>query len=208
MQRFRGMALRRRNSCGAIALVRVFALVLVAAATQRARAAPPTKFLLDGHVGLGVPIADSDYTSSFYLAPDFGLALGAEIWVRPKLGLAPELMLDGGPLVGHSTGVTTGRFRFRPGLRLLFPFGQGHAAFARLLIGGEMFVYGPGGRQGSGTINTGFATEPGGGMQFKIADRAVVGFTAGFPIGVHVFNGVTTSTNVDFEVTGFVGYRR
>ncbi len=189
----------------AIALQLAVALPLAA---HDARARPTARFFLDGAFGLTVPIADADYADEFYPSPAIGLRLGGEIWLRPRFGLAPEVALDGGPLVGQrSTGVTTGRFRFQPGLRVLFGFGRGHAFFLRFLVGGELFVYGPGGRGGAGTVNLGFAAEPGFGMQFRVARRAVAGFTAGFPVGAHTFGAPATFINADFALSGFVGLR-
>jgi hypothetical protein len=173
-----------------------------------ARARTSTNFLFDGVAGVAVPIADGDYRDGFYPWPKIGLRIGAEIWFTPRIALAPELALDGGPLIGQrSAGLTTGKFRCQPGARLLFGFGQGHAFFLHYLIGAELFVFGPGGRGGAGTLNLGFATEPGGGMQFKIGRRTVAGFMLGFPIGMHTYGSPITSTNADFDVSGFIGLR-
>ncbi len=189
-------------------IVAVVSLVLVAGGARIARARTPTQFLFDGRLGMVAPVAGTGYADVFYPSPAFGVDLGAELWLRPKLGLAPELVLDGGPLVEqHSAAITTGRFRFTPGLRALFGFGShGHAVFAELLVGGELFVYGAGGRQGAGTFNVGFATQPGGGMQFKLSQHTVAGFIVGVPIGVHRFSN-NVSTSVDIAATGFFGGR-
>jgi hypothetical protein len=165
-------------------------------------------FLLDGVVGVGIPIADAEHRDSFYPSPKFGLALGAEIWLARHIGLAPELTLDGEPfLPKRSTAVTTGRVRALPGLRLLLRFGRGHAFFLRYLVGVDLLVFGPGGTLGAGKISAGFRTEPGLGMQFKVARRAVLGFTTGVPIGLHDIDGIR-HVNTDFDVSFFVGYRR
>jgi hypothetical protein len=186
------------------------AIVTVAFAAGPAEARHATaRFFLDGSLGFGVPIADQTYRDAFFPSPKIGLHLGAEIWVARHFGVAPEIALDGGPLIGqvNPSSVTTGVFRFQPGVRLLFGFGNGHAFFLRWLIGGELFVFGPGGRGGANTLNLGFATEPGLGMQFKFARHAVAGFTLGFPIGVHTFGTPVTATNVDFDMSGFIGLR-
>jgi hypothetical protein len=165
-------------------------------------------FLFDGVVGLGTPIADAVHRDSFYPSPKIGLALGAEIWLTGHIGLAPELTLDGEPfLPKRSSAVTTGRVRALPGLRLLFRFAHGHAFFVRYLAGLDLLVFGPGGTLGAGKVSAGFGTEPALGMQFKVARRAVGGFTTGFPIGLHDLEGVR-AVNVDFDASFFVGYRR
>jgi hypothetical protein len=183
-------------------------LVLALVTAKPAAGRPVAHFLLDGVAGVNVPLADSSYTFAFDPSPTFGLHLGAEVWLSSRIGLAPEFALDGGPFIGrHSAGITTGRLRFQPGLRLLVGIGHGHAVLIRWLIGGEVFVFGPGGRQGSGTLNVGFATEPGAGMQFRVARHTVLGFVVGFPIGVHSFGAPPSATNADFDVSFFVGYR-
>jgi hypothetical protein len=165
-------------------------------------------FLLDGVVGVGIPIADTEHRDSFYPSPKIGLALGAEIWLARHIGLAPELTLDGEPfLPKRSSAVTTGRIRALPGLRFLIRFGHGHAFFVRYLVGVDLLVFGPGGTLGAGKISAGFGTEPGIGMQFKVARRAVLGFTTGVPIGLHDIEG-TRHINADFDLSFFVGYRR
>jgi hypothetical protein len=137
------------------------------------------------------------------------LHLGGEIWLSRHFGLAPEATIDGGPFIGrHSSGITTGRFGFASGLRLLFGFSHGHAFFLRYLIGGEVLLFGPGGRLGSGATDLGFATEPGLGMQFRIARHAVIGFILGTPIGIHSYRTANNEINVDFAGSVFIGLRR
>jgi hypothetical protein len=180
-------------------------LVVGASGSARAESA---RFFVDGGVGVMAPIADSTYANSFLPSPKLSLRLGAEIWLTRRVGLAPELALDGGPLLGQrSSGVTTGKLRFQPGLRVLFGFGHGHAFFLRYLVGGEVLVYGPGGREGAGKLNLGLATEPGVGMQFRVSRHAVVGFTLGVPIGLHSYGTPRSEVNVDFDATFFVGLR-
>lgn len=187
--------------------MRTAIVLAILAGSTSAQARPIVHPLVDGVVGVSVPVAGSGYSDVFYPSPVFGLHVGAEIWLGHHIGLAPELALDGGPFISqHTSGVTTGRFRFQPGLRVLFGFGRGHAFFLRWLFGGEIFAYGPGGREGAGQLNLGFATEPGAGMQFRVARHAVLGFVLGVPVGVHTFGNVTVS-NVDFAASFFVGYR-
>lgn len=183
-------------------------MVSIVARPAHARRAS-ARFFLDGSAGIEIPLADQRYRDSQFPWPRIGLHLGAEIWLTRHIGLAPELALDGGPLINQAnpSSVTTGVFRFQPGLRFLVGFGRGHAFFLRWLIGGELDVFGPGGRGGANTTNLGFATEPGLGMQFHIARHAVAGFTLGFPIGVHTFGSPATQTNVDFDMSGFIGLR-
>ncbi len=173
-----------------------------------ASARPRSGFFLDAAVGFSAPIAGAHWLDAYYPSPIFGLHLGGEIWLAHRVGLAPELALDGGPLIDQGSGrVTTGRFRFQPGLRVLFGFGAGHAFFLRWLLGGELLAYGTGGRGDVGAVNVGFATEPGVGMQFHVARHAVIGFLLGTPIGVHSFGG-PNEVNVDFAASFFVGWRR
>jgi len=177
-------------------------------ATSVAQARPVTRFFLDGAVAVNIPVADGDYTNAYYPSPQLGLHLGVEIWLASHIGLAPEFALDGGPIIDRLTNPTTGRVRFQTGLRLLFGFGRGHAFFLRWLIGAELIAYGPGGSQGQGTINVGFATEPGVGMQFHVARRTVVGFLLGVPVGLHSYGAPPTHVNADFNASFFIGYRR
>jgi hypothetical protein len=176
-------------------------------ATSHAGARPVTRFFFDGAIAVNVPVADDGYTRAYWPSPEFGLHLGAEIWLTSRVGLAPEFALDGGPIIDRLTNPTTGRIRFEPGLRLLFGFGRGHAFFLRWLIGGELMAFGPGGSQGQGTLNVGFATEPGVGMQFHVARHAVLGFLAGVPVGLHSY-GMPAQLNADFNASLFLGYRR
>jgi len=182
------------------------AIALFAFAPDLANATPSARLLVDGSVGVEVPIAGTTYRDYYLPWPDVGLSLGAEIWIGRHFGLAPEITLDGGPYFEqHSTAVTTGAFRIRPGLRLLCRFGHGHAFFARFLTGAEILAFGPGGRQGSGTVNAGFAGEPGVGMQFHVARHTVLGFLVATPFSFHTF--ATTEPDVNFAVRFFVGRR-
>jgi hypothetical protein len=97
--------------------------------------------------------------------------------------------------------------RWRRG-RALIGVGGGHALFLRYRLGGETLLYGSGGRLGSGKTDTGFATEPGVGAQFRIARHAVLGLSCGIPIGLHNYG--TTNTETDAELAALVsfGYRR
>jgi hypothetical protein len=181
-------------------------LALLVASPSFARSA--AGFLVDGVVGVSVPVADSNWADTYYPGPIFGLHLGAEVWLARHVGLAPEMALDGGPLIDKGSGrATAGRFRMQPGLRVLIGFGGGHALFFRWLIGAELLAYGPGGTLGAGAVNVGFATEPGFGMQFRVARHAVIGFVLGVPIGVHSLE-APSEANVDFSASFFIGWRR
>jgi hypothetical protein len=183
------------------------AIVVLCLLSAPVLARPTTKFMLDGVAGLAVPIADSSYRDSNWPSPKFGLRIGAEIWLSHHVALAPEIDIEGGPLIGRSA-VTTGRVRMQPGMRVLLGFGNGHAFFFRALTGVDLLVAGPGSTGGAGSINAGFSFEPGIGMQFHVAPRAVIGFTAGTPVSFHTFGSPTTLTTADFEGVFFVGYRR
>jgi hypothetical protein len=182
-------------------------LALLVAGRDRANAAPLTsRLLVDGSVGVEVPMGGATYRDYYEPWPDFGLALGVELWLTRRLALAPELALDGGPYFEqHAAGVTTGAFRIRPGLRILFGFGHGHAFFARFLTGAELLAFGPGGRLGAGTVNAGFSGEPGVGMQFSVARHAVVGFIVATPFSFHKYT--ATEPSADFALRFFVGRR-
>ncbi len=182
-------------------------VTLLGTATARADARPSARFLLDGVAGVAIPMGDTIYRDANYPGPVFGLRLGAELWITPHLGLAPELALEGGPLMGHTT-VNTGRARIQPGLRLLLGFGKGHAFFVRALLGADLLIFGPGAVGGLGKLDVGLVIEPGVGMQFRIARRAVLGFTVGTPVAFHSFHDPSYGTHADFEAALFVGYRR
>jgi hypothetical protein len=184
------------------------ALVAGGAFANAASARPQARFFLDGAATVEVPIGDGDYTGAYWPSPQFGLHLGAEVWLRPHLGLAPEFAIDGGPVLDKRANPTTGRLRFQPGLRVLFGFGRGHAFFLRWLIGADLIIYGPGGSQGQGTVDPGFVTTPGLGMQFRVARHAVIGFLAGVPVALHSYGAPSTHVNADFETGFFIGYRR
>jgi hypothetical protein len=182
-------------------------LVTLAITSGRADAKPSARFFLDGAFGLAVPIADTTYRDRNYPAPTLGLHLGAEVWVTPRIGLAPELALDGGPIIGRAS-VNTGRVRAQPGLRVLFGFGRGHAFFLRTLIGADLIIAGPGAVAGLGKVDAGLSVEGGAGMQFRIARRAVAGFSVGVPVSIHTFNTPGYGTQTDLQAVAFIGYRR
>lgn len=173
-------------------------MVLSAAAAARPVKA---RFFLDGALGASIPIADSIYTSEVWPTVKASLRLGAELWLSRHFGLAPELALDGAPIISRfDDGVHDGKGRFQAGLRVLAGFGNGHAFFARALVGVEVTRQPPA-----------FTAELGVGMQFRVARRAVAGFTAGFPISVYQFetgDAPITTRHVDFDLLGFIGYRR
>ena len=186
--------------------ITILLLIAACAGTAHARRVQ-ARFLLDGTFGVAIPIADDEFTREFLPSPKLGLHLGAELWFTRHFGLAPELALDGGPFFERGlTSVAEGNFRFQPGLRVLFGFGRGHAFFLRFLVGGEALVFGPGGTQGAGRINVGFAAQPGLGMQFRFSRRGVAGFTLDFPVGVHSF-GTLTNVDATFDIAGFIGLR-
>ncbi len=187
--------------------IAILALVSACSGVAQARRVQ-AHFLLDGTLGVAIPIADDNFTRAFLPSPKFGLHLGVELWFSRHFGLAPELSLDGGPFLERAiSSVSEGNFRFQPGLRVLFGFGRGHAFFLRFLLGGEALVFGPGGTQGAGQINLGLGVQPGLGMQFRFSRRGVAGFTLDFPIGVHTFGTPVNVIDATFDIAGFIGLR-
>jgi hypothetical protein len=188
---------------GLTLVVWITGLLLPATAIAR----PSARFLLDGSLAVDIPFADAAQRDQFLPSPTVGLSLGAEIWLTPRLGLAPEFQIDGGPLIPrHSSALSTGHARLVPGLRLLFGIGHGHALFLRWLLGLDTLIYGPGGAQGSGTFDLGVAIESGVGMQFRVARRTVLGFLVAVPVGIHdVFDTRPVAAAVDLRF--FVGLR-
>ena len=185
----------------------VLLLSIASARAAHAERPGPARFLLDGVVGLGVPLADTTYRDHSWPSPIFGLHLGAEIPVGRRISLAPEVGIDLGPVIGRSA-TTTIQLRLQPGLRVLIGFGHGHAFFFRALVGASLFIFTPGGVDSPGKINAGVGFEPGMGMQFRIAPRAVAGFTVGTPVSFHTYGQPLLWTYADLQVAAFVGYRR
>ncbi|HZS37753.1 MAG TPA: hypothetical protein VFF06_13040 [Polyangia bacterium] len=171
-------------------------LLLLTSAAEARRV--NARFFLDGAAGVSIPIAQSPYADAFWPAPKLSLRLGAELWLTHRFGLAPELALDGAPLISRGDDdVHAGKGRFQVGLRLLAGFGRGHAFFGRFLLGAEVI-----------NQTAGFTTEPGLGMQFRIAHHAVAGFTLGFPLSVYHFTAPERSVvQVDFDLLVFIGLR-
>jgi hypothetical protein len=158
------------------------------------------RFFLDGAAGLSIPIAGQHYPDEYYPSPKLALRLGAELWLRRRFGLAPELAVDVTPMISRpDASVHTARWRALPGLRLLFGFGRGHAFFLRFLVGVEGMW---------GTIAPTFET--GLGLQFHVAPRTVVGFTASVPVAFYAAaaDGPPVGpVQADFDLMVFVGLR-
>ena len=98
------------------------------------------------------------------------------------------------------------------GARYILNFGIG-SFYLRTLLGvdhiGGTTRGSIGGIGGSTDFSsTGFALEPGAGVQFNLIKHLVVGFTTGFPIGFHDFgNNSRKFTAVDVDFMGVVGLR-
>ena len=80
---------------------------------------------------------------------------------------------------GAQLGAAGWAYGIAGGMGFLIGITHGHALFLRYLLGGETLLFGSGGRLGSGKTDTGFATEVGTGVQFKIARHAVFGLMFG-----------------------------
>jgi opacity protein-like surface antigen len=180
-------------------------------------------FLLDFVTGVTVPIADSDYKNFADASFKIGVRIGAVLYLNDRFGIAPEAEFDFIPLEPDKTdfpsssgtlNVSTSMFRERGlfGARFILNFGIG-SAYVRTLLGvdhiGGSTSAALGGFGGSTDFSsTGFALEPGAGVQFNVVRHLVVGFTTGFPIGFHDFgNNTRKFTAVDIDFMGVVGVR-
>jgi hypothetical protein len=175
-------------------------------------------FIGDLAQGVSIPVADSQYTS--YADPSYKISFrfGVEFPLLPRLHIAPELSLDVIPVNTDDDrfqrlGVDArfNRVRLLFGARLIIPFGNVERPigdfFARIGIGldytaGSLTVLG----NVTNTSSTGFAFEPGFGVDFRVFRVLYLGASLGFPIGTAAFtNNLGNFTAVDFDVMFFVG---
>jgi hypothetical protein len=199
------------------------ALILLCARTTNAAERMKVGFMMDFVTGVTVPIADGDYKNFADASFKIGLRLGAVLYLTERFAIAPEAEFDFIPLEPDKTdfpsssgtfNVSTSIFRERVlfGARYIINFGIG-SFYVRTLLGldhiGGTTSASLGGLGGSGDFSsTGFALEPGAGVQFNVVKHLVVGFTTGFPIGFHDFgNNSRKFTAVDVDFMGVVGLR-
>jgi hypothetical protein len=204
-------------------LLLAVALLLLCARTTNAAERLKVGFLLDFVTGVTIPIADGDYKN--FADPSFkiGVRIGAVLYLTERFGIAPEGEFDFIPLEPDKTdfpsssgtiNVSTSMFRERGlfGARFILNFGVG-SVYVRTMLGvdhiGGSTSAAVGGFGGSTDFSsTGFALEPGAGVQFNVVRHLVVGFTTGFPIAFHDFgNNSRKFTAVDVDFMGVVGVR-
>lgn len=201
------------------------ALLLLCGRTTHAAERLKVGFMLDGVIGVSVPIADSDYKNFADASFKIGVRIGAVIYLTEHWGIAPEGEFDFLPVspdksdFPSSSGtltVSTSIYRERGlfGARYIYNFGIG-SVYARTMIGvdhiGGTTSASFGGFGGSTDFSsTGFTLEPGGGVQFNIVRHFVVGFTTGFPVAFHSFgngNNNRKFTAVDIDFLAVAGLR-
>jgi hypothetical protein len=198
-------------------------LVLLCARTTNAAERMKVGFMMDFVTGVTVPIGDGDYKNFADASFKIGLRVGAVLYLTERFAIAPEGEFDFIPLEpdktdfpssGGTINVSTSIFRERGlfGARYIINFGIG-SFYLRTMLGvdhiGGTTRGSVGGFGGSTDFSsTGFALEPGAGIQFNVVRHLVVGFTTGFPIGFHDFGNNTRSfTAVDVDFMGVVGLR-
>ncbi|MCU1279625.1 MAG: hypothetical protein JWM53_3171 [bacterium] len=204
-------------------LLLALALVLLCARNTNAAERMKVGFMMDFVTGVTVPIGDGDYKNFADASFKIGLRVGAFIYITERFGIAPEGEFDFIPLEPDKTdfpsssgtvSVSTSIFRERGlfGARYIINFGIG-SFYLRTMLGvdhiGGTTRGSVGGFGGSTDFSsTGFALEPGAGVQFNVIKHLVVGFTTGFPIGFHDFgNNTRKFTAVDVDFMGVVGLR-
>jgi hypothetical protein len=195
------------------------------ASTTHAAERMKVGFMLDGVTGVTVPIGDSDYKNFADASFKIGIRVGAVLYITDRFAIAPEGEFDfialepdntDFPNASGTLNVSTSMFRERGlfGARYILNFGIGSVYLRTMLgvdhIGGSSSAS-IGGLGGSTDFSsTGFALEPGAGVQFNIVRHLVVGFTTGFPIAFHNFGNNNNSrkfTAVDIDFMGVVGLR-
>ena len=200
-------------------------LLLLCMCTTSAHAAERMKvgFMMDFVTGVTIPIGDSDYKNFADASFKMGLRLGAVLYITDRFAIAPEGEFDfivlepdktDFPNLSGTVNVNTGIYRERGlfGARYVINFGIG-SFYLRTLLGvdhiGGTTSASIGGFGGSTTFSsTGFALEPGAGVQFNVVRHLVVGFTTGFPIAFHDFgNNSRKFTSVDVDFLGVIGLR-
>ena len=199
-------------------LVLASALLLLCARTTHAAERMKVGFMMDFVTGVTVPIGDGDYKNFADASFKIGLRLGAVLYLTERFAIAPEGEFDFIPLEPDKTdfpssngtiNVSTSIFRERVlfGARYIINFGIG-SFYLRTMLGVDHIGGTTRGSVGGFGGSTGFALEPGAGIQFNVVKHLVVGFTTGFPIGFHDFGNNTRSfTAVDVDFMGVVGLR-
>jgi opacity protein-like surface antigen len=208
-------------------IVLPLALLLLCTCTTTAHAAERMKvgFMMDFVTGVTIPIGDSDYKNFADASFKMGLRVGAVLYITDRFGIAPEGEFDFIVLEPDKTdfpsvsvgqaNTSTAIYRERGlfGARYIINFGIGSFYLRTMLgvdhIGATTSVYVPViGTTSASISSTGFALEPGAGVQFNVIRHLVVGFTTGFPIGFHDFgNNSRKFTSVDVDFLGVVGVR-
>ncbi len=199
------------------------ALVLLCARTTSAAERMRVGFMADFVTGVTIPIADSDYKNFADASFKMGVRLGAVLYITQHFGIAPEGEFDFVVLEPDRTdfasasgtfSLSTSIFEERGmfGARYIFNFGIG-SFYLRTMLGvdhiGGTTSASVGSIGGSTDFSsTGFALEPGFGVQFNVVRHLVVGFTSGFPIAFHDFgNNSRKFTAVDVDFLGVIGVR-
>ena len=196
------------------------AAVLLCARTTNAAERMKVGFMLDFVTGVSIPIADGDYKNFADASFKIGLRIGAVLYITERFGIAPEGEFDFVYLEPNkndfpsiaNTDTVIYRERGLFGARYIINFGIGSFYLRTLLgvdhIGGTTTVSIAGIHSSTDFSSTGFALEPGLGIQFNVVRHLVVGFTTGFPIGFHDFgNNSRKFTAVDVDFMGVVGLR-
>lgn len=200
----------------------IAALLLLCARTINAAERMKVGFMLDVAQGVSMPVADDDY--KYFADPSYKLALraGAVLYVRPRLGIAPEAEFSFIPVNSNdrtyqNNGVDAQFYRERGlvGARFIVPFGFG-SVYGRVAlgvdhIGGTTAITVGGVQVSTSWSSTGFTFEPDVGVQFNVHRHLVVGLCSGFPIAVHNFgpnrNNPQKFTAVDVDLLAVFGVR-
>jgi hypothetical protein len=200
------------------------ALVLLCARTTNAAERMKVGFMMDFVTGVTIPIGDHDYKNFADASFKIGLRIGAVLYISERFGIAPEGEFDFvyvepdkqdfANVSGNGGSVSTTILRERGlfGARYIINFGIG-SFYLRTMLGVDHIGYTTtvsafGFNTSSNYGSTGFALEPGAGVQFNVVRHLVVGFTTGFPIAFHDFgNNNYKFTAVDVDFMGVVGLR-
>lgn len=202
----------------------VLALVFLRVGTAHAAERMKVGFMMDFVTGVTIPIADGDYKNFADASFKMGVRLGAVLYITDRFGIAPEGEFDviflepdktDFPSISGTFNASTAIYKERGlfGARYIINFGIGSFYLRTMLgvdhIGGTTTVSVGGIHQSTDFSSTGFALEPGAGIQFNVVRHLVVGFTTGFPIAFHDFGNNTNRkfTAVDVDFMGVVGLR-